>query len=62
MPYASVVDPSNPTTSPLTGIFNMPQNVPEPGGYIGEIASTDTRITAFLTSMNPPSPNPIPGG
>lgn len=55
--FASVQDPANPTTSPVTALYNSPQNAPVPSGYIGLIASNDSRIAVF----NTPSPAKLAG-
>ena len=47
----SVQDPTNPTTSPVTGIFASEQQPPAPAGYIGEIDDNDPRIAAFLAKQ-----------
>jgi hypothetical protein len=51
MPYASVEDTTNPTTSPLTGLYQSPQSSPTPPGYIGPIAETDSRIATFQAAV-----------
>ncbi len=52
MAYVSVEDPTQPSTSPVTGIFYAPQNAPVPPGYIGEISDGDARIAAFLAAQD----------
>ncbi len=52
MAYVAVVDPTNPNTSPITGIFAVPQNAPVPPGYIGYVPDTDPRVAVFLSSMS----------
>ena len=51
MAYVSVTDPTQPATSPITGIFNMPQTDPSVVGYIGQIDDSDARIATFLTQQ-----------
>ena len=51
MAFVTVQDATNPAISPLTGIFNFPQNEPVPEGYIGHIEDTDPRIATFLNSQ-----------
>ena len=51
MTYACVQDITNPTTSPIIGLFNMPQSDPDIIGYIGKIDITDSRIATFIASI-----------
>jgi len=53
MAYVAVTDPTNPATSPITGIFNMPQNDPTPPGYIGQIDDSDPRIATYNAAQLP---------
>lgn len=46
--YVCVADKAQPDTSPVTGIFNMPQSDPAIEGYIGEIADDDPRIATYM--------------
>lgn len=50
MAYVSVEDPTQPATSPITGVYNMPQENTV-AGYIGEIDDTDARIAAFWATQ-----------
>ena len=48
MAFVSVEDVTKPKTSPITGVFNSPQNEPAPEGYIGEISDEDPRLIVYF--------------
>lgn len=50
MAYISVEDPTQPATSPIIGVYNMPQN-DSVLGYIGEVDDSDPRIVIFQQAM-----------
>ena len=52
MAFVSLTDPTQPLTSPVTGVFNSPQNSPLPVGYIGHLDDNDSRIAEFLAAQD----------
>ena len=51
MAFVAVEDPTQPVTSPIIGMFAVPQNNPAPEGYIGEIDDSNARIATYIASL-----------